>query len=466
MLFNSISFLVFFPAIFLVYWVLPKRPQNYLLIAGSYFFYAQWDWRFLSLILISTVVDYFAAIAIENSEAEVKRKRALFISIGTNLSILAAFKYGGFFTENLYALLNSAGISFSKRTLDIVVPVGISFYTFQTLSYTIDVYRRQLRATKDFSEFALFVAFFPQLVAGPIERAAKLLPQMSEERKLTFVRFESGLHLILWGLFKKVFVADNLAAHVVDPILDPVFGPGGLTLVLGLYAFAFQIYCDFSGYSDIAIGCARCLGFDLSKNFDLPYFATSPREFWKGWHISLSTWLGDYLYIPLGGNRNGKTARNLLITMLLGGLWHGAAWHFVAWGFFHGILLGAWRLRDRILGPQRRLPFVVAVIGFFQLTCLGWLLFRAEDMSHAIFMLKSITQNPFHYYDPDLRYLKQFIFFCSPVFISHLIQFNNRNIRVIDRLPWYGRSLVYTVCVYLFILLGEFGAKEFIYFQF
>ncbi|MFC1453529.1 MBOAT family O-acyltransferase, partial [Verrucomicrobiota bacterium] len=344
MLFNTVQFFVFFAVVLALYAALGHRWQNRLLLAASYVFYGSWDWRFLCLIFASTVLDYFCGIAIHGSRGGLKRKLFLAFSVAGNLSLLGVFKYFDFFAYNLQRLLTLCGLDIDMPYLRVVLPVGISFYTFQTMSYTIDIYRGRLEPTRRFPDFALFVAFFPQLVAGPIERASRLLPQILNARKLTAARFYEGGYLILWGLFKKVFVADNLAT-IVDPVFALDGSPGGGQVLVALYAFAFQIYCDFSGYSDIARGVGKCLGFDIMLNFRLPYFARNPRDFWQRWHISLSSWLRDYLYIPLGGNRRGsaRTYANLAIVMLLGGLWHGAAGTFILWGGYHGFLLIAHR---------------------------------------------------------------------------------------------------------------------------
>jgi alginate O-acetyltransferase complex protein AlgI len=360
--FNSFAFAVFLPTVLLLYWALPKRGQNLLLLGASYFFYGYWDWRFLSLLAISTVVDYTAALRIErehgglDSTSRRRKKVWLLASLCTNLGLLGFFKYFNFFADSFAELLASLGLTVNPMYLSVVLPVGISFYTFQTMSYTIDVYRGRMPATRRFFDFALYVSFFPQLVAGPIERAAVLLPQILNHRCFSRVQFLDGTHLIFWGLFKKVFVADNLA-----PVADRIFAAGSCSAaetLLAAYAFAFQIYCDFSGYSDIARGCAKCMGFELMLNFDHPYVAENPREFWQRWHISLSTWLRDYLYIPLGGNRGGNLLmyRNLALTMLLGGLWHGAAWTFVIWGAYQGVLLIGHRIIETIRKPSPPIP--------------------------------------------------------------------------------------------------------------
>jgi len=352
MLFNSLEFAVFMVVVYGLYLVLNHKWQNRMLLVASYIFYGAWNWRFLSLIFISTVLDYICGIKIYNSNS-VKRKRFfLFLSVFGNLSILGFFKYFNFFVGDLTALINYFGFSFQTHSLNIILPVGISFYTFQTMSYTIDIYRDKLRPTRRFFDFALFVAFFPQLVAGPIERARNLLPQILSPRTFSVDRFYEGCYLIFWGLFQKIVIADNLAKMVVPVFGDWQYESG--KVLLALYAFAFQIFCDFAGYSNIARGLGRVMGFEIMVNFRLPYFATNPREFWRRWHISLSSWLRDYLYIPLGGSRKGAifTCRNILITMLLGGLWHGAAWTFVFWGVYHSFLLVAHRGVELLFGKM------------------------------------------------------------------------------------------------------------------
>lgn len=338
MLFNSGVFLKFFAAFLLLYWLVRHdlRARNWLIVLASYLFYGWWDYRFLSLILISSVMDYGVGLALQGAERPRARQAWLVVSLAGNLAILGFFKYYDFFVSSGAALLAQLGLPFHARTLGIILPVGVSFYTFQSISYVMDVYRRELPATRSLVQFLAYVSFFPQLVAGPIERAAHLLPQFAKTRAITPRMLEEGGWLMVLGLFKKVVLADNLA-----PLADMVYQNttfSGPAVALGTVAFAFQIYCDFSGYSDIARGTARVLGFDIMVNFNLPYAAANLREFWRRWHISLSTWLRDYLYIPLGGNRGGKarTCLNVFLTMLLGGLWHGAAWNFVLWGVWHG----------------------------------------------------------------------------------------------------------------------------------
>jgi len=345
MVFNSLPFLVFIGIFFPLYFSLRGRFRLWLCLIASYIFYAWWDWRFLSLILTSTLIDYLIGLRLNRETDTTKRQWLLRLSMVMNLGFLGFFKYFNFFVESFQDILLSLGLEPDLHTLHIILPVGISFYTFQSMSYTIDVYRKEIPVERDFLRFATFIAFFPQLVAGPIVRAKELLPQFAADIKFEWNRFSFGLSQVLWGFFKKVAVADSLA-----PFVDQCFAApesfSALHLSLGVFFYAFQIYCDFSGYSDIAIGLARIMGFDFPDNFRTPYFSRNFSEFWTRWHITLSSWLRDYLYIPLGGNRQGtfNTYRNLMLTMLLGGLWHGASWVFVFWGFLHGLYLVGQRL--------------------------------------------------------------------------------------------------------------------------
>lgn len=402
MLFTQIQFWIFFAIVFSLYLILPLRRQNWLLLLASYAFYAAWDWRFLSLIMLTTGMDYLIALQISRSENQHKRRQWLILSLWTNLGLLGVFKYFNFFLDSFVALSEGLGFSVSVPVLQIVLPVGISFYTFQSLSYTIDVYRRDIQPTRSFLDFALFVAFFPQLVAGPIERARNLLPAIANPRQITPDRISRGVVLCLIGLIKKIVIADG-----ISPNVDMIFAmenPSGAAVLVGSWLFAIQIYCDFSGYTDIARGIAKLLGFELMLNFAQPYFATNPQDFWRRWHISLSTWLRDYLYISLGGNRKGprRTQINLMLTMLLGGLWHGAAWNFVLWGAFQGGLLA---LHRQLFGIERKSPkrqgmrqvlrHIFMVVLFFQITCYGWMLFRAGSLEQIIQMTSSLfTLNP------------------------------------------------------------------------
>jgi len=389
MAFNSFEFAGLLAGVFLLYWLLGRRGQNGLLLVASYVFYGWWDWRFLGLIWVSTIVDFLVGRALGGADEEQRRRRLLAISVVVNLGILAFFKYFDFFAAGAADLLRSVGLEATEPTLRIVLPVGISFYTFQTMSYTIDVYRRRLEPTRDLLAFAVFVAFFPQLVAGPIERARRLLPQFAVRRTLPDrERLAGGLVLILIGLVKKVAIADALAPYVQETFAA-AGSAGWLQLLVGVYAFSLQIYGDFSGYSDIARGSARLLGIDLMRNFEQPYLARNITHFWQTWHISLSTWLRDYLYVPLGGNRGSKwaTGRNLMITMLLGGLWHGAAGAFVVWGGLHGLYLAGHRLvRARSPGTAADRPTrsdLLPVLLTFHLVAFTWIPFRASSLGSA-----------------------------------------------------------------------------------
>jgi D-alanyl-lipoteichoic acid acyltransferase DltB (MBOAT superfamily) len=386
MLFNSWAFVFFFVIVYLAYLRLRHVGQNRLLFASGLFFYGSWDWRFLFLLLGTTVVDYWCGLAMAKATTVARRRALVLLAIGTNLATLGFFKYYDFFVTSLVALGRSLGVELPLATLDIVLPVGISFYTFQEMSYVIDVHRRDIEPCRSLRDYVVYVTFFPQLVAGPIERASHLIRQVVGPRVLTWPQVRSGLWLCVVGYFQKVVIADN-AAVIADRAFD-VPDPNGPGALLGIYAFALQIYGDFAGYSNIARGTAALMGFDIMVNFRRPYFATSPGDFWRRWHISLSTWLRDYLYIPLGGNRRGirRTYVNLMLTMLLGGLWHGANWKFVAWGLYHGALLALFRaLPVRIALPDawRMLLRPVCIVAMFHATCLGWLFFRCNSLRQA-----------------------------------------------------------------------------------
>ena len=411
MLFNSLEFLLFLPTVFAAYWILnlwTNRPrglqaQNLLLLIASYVFYGWWDWRFLSLIAFSTLVDFAVGIQIakandgeipadaDDAVRSLTAKRWLGVSLGVNLGLLGYFKYANFFIENWIEAWSSIGVHMDPWTLKVILPVGISFYTFQTLSYSIDIYRRRLEPTKNLIEFAAFVSFFPQLVAGPIERASALLPQIASRRKFEYEEGVYGLRLILWGMFKKVVVADTCAIYVND-VFANYTEYSGPTLMMGAVFFAFQIYGDFSGYSDIAIGTARLFGIRLMTNFKTPYFSRDIAEFWRRWHISLSTWFRDYLYIPLGGSRVGKwkAVRNTFAIFLVSGFWHGANWTFIAWGLIHCLLflplLLTGRNRRNTSEIQRFPSFreLAGIVWTFAAVTIAWVFFRAESLENAV----------------------------------------------------------------------------------
>ncbi len=398
MLFNSIDFAIFVPIVFILYWFVTnknRRVQNILLLIVSYIFYGWWDWRFLSLILFSSLVDYCVGIALSQTDVQRRRQLLLLTSIAVNLGFLGFFKYYNFFLDNFVEAFTFCGYTMDPQRLQIILPVGISFYTFQTLSYSIDVYRRKLEPTRDIVAFFAFVSFFPQLVAGPIERAKNLLPQFYKRRVFVYDKAVDGLRQILWGLFKKIVIADNCAIHA-NLIFDNYTDYSGSTLVLGAVFFAFQIYGDFSGYSDIAIGTARLFGFNLMRNFAFPYFSRDIAEFWRRWHISLSSWFRDYVYIPLGGSQVGGVwlkIRNIFVIFIVSGFWHGANWTFIAWGalnaayFLPLMLLRKNRANTDIAAEGHLLPSIKEVLQIgltFSLTLIAWILFRADSVYVAV----------------------------------------------------------------------------------
>ncbi len=471
MVFNTFTFIVFFGCVYVAYRLLGHKSQNHLLLLASYFFYASWDWHFLFLLLASTLIDYFCAIKIDQTAPASRRKSWLTLSICVNLVVLVFFKYANFFSHEFSVLLNSLGMQTDQFTLNVLLPVGVSFYTFQSIGYIVDVYSNKVKAERNLGDYALFVAFFPQLVAGPIERAQHMLPQYKSPRVITPQKNKEGLWFIYWGFFLKVFVADNMA-RVVDLVFTKSGHIPGIEVLLGSYAFAFQIFGDFAGYSFIAMGLGRLLGLDLIVNFRFPYFVENPSDFWKHWHISLSAWLRDYLYIPLGGNRGGelKTYRNLMITMLLGGLWHGAAWTFVLWGVFQGLMLSAYRLSKAILTNRSKQSWlyirVFKVIIMFQITCIGWLIFRAGSLQQLRDFLYSLV---FNFSAPSnlASYIAaQIIFYTGLLLIIQGIQRYKNNLMAIPELSGFRPWFFYLAMFYLLTCWGEFGGKQFIYFQF
>ena len=461
MIFNSYQFWAFFALVALAYRFLGHRQQNHLLLAASYFFYACWDWRFLGLIIGITAVHYVAALKIGEGD-EKERRRWLVGSVAISLLLLGIFKYLNFFIESTGVFLGRIGFEAHFESLSIILPVGISFYTFQTLSYTIDVLRGETKPTRNFGDFALYVAYFPQLVAGPIERSSRLLPQITNPRKHGAEDFTIGLSLVMIGLFLKVAVADNLAFVANGVFKAPEGEITGTDALAGVYAFSFQIYGDFAGYSFIACGVSRWLGIRLMTNFKRPYLAKGPSDFWNRWHISLSSWLRDYLYIPLGGNRKGvgNTYRNLMLTMVIGGLWHGAAWTFVIWGLIHGVLLCLYRIKL----IKVKVPAVIAVLVFFHLTCLTWLFFRADSFGQAMVLLELIFfeqgLTPFSSYA-----FGSLAFFCLPLVVAEIWS-DRREERRLHHLPWQGRAAVYCYLVWMIITCAPTVHSDFIYFQF
>ena len=476
MLFNSIEFLLFLPTIFILYWFVFNKNlkyQNSLILASSYVFYGWWDHRFLSLIFLSTIVDYVIGLNISNQSSKKKQKLLLWGSVLFNLSVLGFFKYYNFFVDSWVELFSSVGYEIkSVWTLNIILPVGISFYTFQTMSYTIDIYRKKLEPTKDFISFASFVSFFPQLVAGPIERASNLLPQILKKREFQYDQVIQGLKLILWGMFKKVVIADSLA-----PIVDDIFSNyqdfGGGTLWLGAIYFSFQIYCDFSGYSDIAIGTSKLFGFELMSNFKFPYFSRNIGEFWRRWHISLSTWFRDYLYIPLGGSQEGKwkSIRNIFIIFLVSGFWHGANWTFIFWGLFHSILFLPTFMFNKnrnytssIIAANTLLPSLkefINVVTTFLLVTIGWVFFRSESIGDSFSYLASMDYNinSFTHLSP-----KVVLYILMLILVEWTQRFDERNLFV--TFPKLIFRIFVIICVFLILINFKKESQQFIYFDF
>jgi alginate O-acetyltransferase complex protein AlgI len=482
MLFNSIDFAVFLPVVFFLYWFFCQKNlklQNLLIVVASYVFYGWWDWRFLSLIIFSTVVDYSIGVLLTKEKTQNKRKILLWCSIIVNLGFLGFFKYYNFFLDNLITAFTFFGANLEASSLKIILPVGISFYTFQTLSYTIDVYREKLTLTKNFVAFAAFVSFFPQLVAGPIERATNLLPQFYVKRKFEYNKAVDGLRQILWGMFKKVVIADN-CAEFANEFFNNHTEYEGSGLLLGALFFTFQIYGDFSGYSDIAIGTSRLFGFNLKQNFAFPYFSRDIAEFWRRWHISLSTWFRDYLYIPLGGSKGGTSmkVRNTFIIFIVSGFWHGSNWTFIVWGALNAIyflpLLLAKRNRSNIgiVAEGRLTPSIkdiLNIISTFLLVVLAWVFFRADSVSHAIDYLigifsKSLFSIPeFENRTHAVEVLLLIGFLICIEWLGRESQYGleklglnwNRSLRIVFYLS--------IVCL-IFLFIGK--EQEFIYFQF
>ncbi|SFN72393.1 D-alanyl-lipoteichoic acid acyltransferase DltB, MBOAT superfamily [Bizionia echini] len=475
MLFNSLDFAVFLPLVFILYWFVFKRwlsAQNGLLLVASYVFYAWWDWRFLGLIVFSTLVDYAVARGLVKAEKSQKRKLLLGISLICNLGLLGFFKYYNFFVDSWVDAWGRLGVSLSAQTLSIILPVGISFYTFQTLSYTIDVYRKQLKPTTSMIQFATYVAFFPQLVAGPIERAKQLLPQFATPRVFNSEFAIGGVSLIIWGLFKKMVVADN-CAFFVNQLFAGSGGYSSAELFLGAVLFAFQIYGDFSGYSDIAIGVARLFGFRLMTNFAFPYFSRDIAEFWRRWHISLSTWFRDYVYIPLGGSRGSKwlQIRNVLVVFIVSGFWHGANWTFIVWGGLHALLflplLLQQKNRQYIQETRIQLYQLPRILYTFVVVCFAWVFFRADSLSLAWAMLEdvlsfqSVTLQVFYHSSKSVL-LSAITVFSILVLLFYEYRAVQNNQREVILTPYEA--------VFIAILLVFMGVyknpADFIYFQF
>lgn len=470
MLFNSTAFLLFFPIVVVIYYLLPKQQWRVLfLLLASYYFYMSWHPAYILLIVGSTLVDYWASLQMAKKAVQKERLPWLILSLSVNLGILFFFKYFNFFLDNINFLTGG-----ELAYLQFLLPVGISFYTFQTLSYSIDVYQNRLAPEKDLGRFALYVSFFPQLVAGPIERSTRLLPQFRKKIALSYENFSQGGQRIIWGFFKKVVIADNLA-QIVDVVYTNPGDYHSLALLLATYCFTIQIYCDFSGYSDIAIGTARILGIDLMENFKVPYFATSIRNFWQRWHISLSTWFRDYVYLPLGGNRVPvrRWYANLLIVFIVSGFWHGANWTFIIWGALHGLYLIGEIVLKKVNLPSLFSNRLLQTLICFHLVVLGWIFFRAQNLSEALYIIREISVCNF-----DLLSLKSLVghfdgagrflflmglllsFFPLDYWVHHYLQNQQAS------LSRYLRIGVYSGLVAMIVLFGYWGEVAFIYFQF
>ena len=479
MFFNSIDFLIFLPLVFIIYWFFLNKnlkSQNFFIVAASYVFYGWWDWRFLSLIAFSSLVDFLVGIGLSKTENIKKRKLYLWISILVNLGLLGFFKYYNFFIENFAQAFTLLGKHIEPHRLNIILPVGISFYTFQTLSYSIDIYKRKLQPTRDFIAFAAFVSFFPQLVAGPIERAKHLLPQFYSKRIFEYHMAVDGIRQILWGLFKKIVIADNCAEYA-NQIFNHSGEYNGSTLLLGALFFTFQIYGDFSGYSDIAIGTSRLFGFNLMQNFAFPYFSRDIAEFWRRWHISLSTWFRDYLYIPLGGSRGGNwmKIRNTFIIFIVSGFWHGANWTFIFWGVLNAIYFLPLLLTNRnrrnidIVARNRIIPNIRDILNItltFSLTLFAWIFFRSESINQAFYILRQIFSLSLF---RKLEIFPYTLFFLLLTFIfTEWIGRKNQYAiqKIYSKYDWINYLLVSLVFLIIYFF-GNFASKyDFIYFQF
>ena len=482
MLFNSLDFALFLPIVFLLFWFVFNKDlklQNLLLVCASYLFYGWWDWRFLSLILFSTIVDYFVGLGLSKQDNQKKRRLLLSASVLVNLGFLGIFKYYNFFLDNFVEAFSFFGASINANSLNVILPVGISFYTFQTLSYTIDVYRNKIDHRKDFIAFMAFVSFFPQLVAGPIESATNLLPQFYKKREFNYSKAVDGMRQILWGLFKKIVIADN-CAEFANLIFNNSAELGGSTLVLGALFFTFQIYCDFSGYSDIAIGTARLFNFNLMQNFAFPYFSRDIAEFWRRWHVSLSTWFRDYLYIPLGGSRGSTLfkVRNIFVIFLVSGFWHGANWTYIFWGGLNALYFLPLMLFNKnkenigIVAEGKFLPSLkdaFSMLITFSLIVLAWIFFRAEDLNHAFNYVSEIFSLSLFSFPSNFGGGKA-LSTLALIVVFMLIEWLQRDKQhTLDlSLIRGGRYVRWGIYLIIILAIISFGGQqqEFIYFQF
>lgn len=475
MLFNSVEFLFFLPLVFVLYWILERKSlkfQNFLLLVASYFFYACWDWRFLFLLFFSTGLDYYTGLKMYDAQTQFSKKFWFWLSIGVNVSFLGVFKYYNFFATSLQESLSVVGLKITPVLLDVILPVGISFYTFHGLSYVIDIYKNRIKPERNFIDYALFVSYFPLLVAGPIERATHLLPQLKLKRQFDYYQAVSGCKQIVFGLFKKIVVADN-CAFFVNKIFD---NPGSYSsgeLFIGMIFFAFQIYGDFSGYSDIALGTSKLFGIDLLRNFNMPYFSRDIAEFWRKWHISLSSWFRDYVYIPLGGSQGSKwrQIRNVFVIFLLSGFWHGANWTFIVWGGFHGLLFLPLLLMDanrkNLNTTSYQYKDVIKILTTFLLVCIGWVFFRADTLTIAInYLVHMFTCESFaitFFYKTNANLMVSIL-----CFTAILILVSQEFFWLKQKKETPVLSTVWSlILVFIILFMGSFkNQMDFIYFQF
>jgi D-alanyl-lipoteichoic acid acyltransferase DltB (MBOAT superfamily) len=482
MLFNSLNFAIFLPLVFIIYWFATKgnlKFQNVLLLVSSYFFYACWDWRFMFLLIFSTLLDYYTGIKIHDAKNQQRKLFWLWLSIGINLGFLGVFKYYNFFTASFADALAVLGFQANFGSLQVLLPVGISFYTFHGLSYVIDLYRNRIQPERSFIDYSVFVSFFPLLVAGPIERATHLLPQILKNRSFNYTKAVDGLQQILWGLFKKIVIADN-CAEFANTIFNNSADYNGSTLVLGALFFTIQIYCDFSGYSDIALGTARLFGIELLRNFAFPYFSRDIAEFWRRWHISLSSWFKDYLYIPLGGSKGGMwmKIRNTFIIFIVSGFWHGANWTFIAWGFLNAlyimpsIIFNTNRNNLDIVAKGKYLPSLkelLAMMVTFSLTVLAWIFFRAENVQHAFKYIAQIFSSSLlsipHF--PGIGKSLPIVFLTCVFIVFEWIGREQQYAIASIGAKWYKPlrwAMYYTIIFTIIYFTGK--EQQFIYFQF
>ncbi len=497
MLFNSVQFLIFFPVVLLLYYVLPEKTRKYMLLIASFYFYMSWSFNYVFLILFSIIVTYLGSIYIDKINASDKQEKSkkrsknliILTVLSTNLLILFVFKYFNFFFARLFQIINFTGANLQAPYLNWLLPVGISFYTFQALSYTIDVYKGTIKAERRFVNYALFVSFFPQLVAGPIERSGNLLPQLNNLKGFDFENFKQGLKLMLFGFFQKIVIADNIAA-IVNTVYENPSDYYGAQILIATVLFAFQIYCDFAGYSNIAIGCAKCMGIKLMQNFKTPYFARSVREFWRRWHISLSTWFKDYLYIPLGGNRKGKTRTyiNIIIVFAVSGLWHGAELTFLFWGLLHGAYQIIEILSEKHLSRAKTvlkikengiLNRATSLLLTFVLVDFAWIFFRANSLSDSIIILKNMFNFDYYtsqYFDitalgVDERQAIIILVSFAILFVCSYLQYSDKTAKLSAKIPEPLKWAGYIAAVNYVLVFGNYSlnsdvAQQFIYFQF